>query len=202
MVWTWWIRSPMLRNFLWNLAHPPVINLDLIQMAVKVIPQLWCVVKMLLAAVPGQPTLNCFHFSFWLHLPSVTEPMHCFLHCSYLSLGPQQVVTPDRLDFGSCGPWCWSCCFPFSESMFSFIYVNVSMQAVCHKSQCTNLHLPQSPTHGCVRRRGNVWWLLLHCLRLHFQDLGLPRENGENSFPSAGVAGLLKTSLKCQRMYL
>lgn len=146
-------------------------------------PSEWCVVDMLVAAVPGQPTLNYFCFSFWLQLPSGTEPMHCFPHCSYLSLGCQQVVAV-RIDFGSCSPWCWSRCFPFSEGIFSFMYVNLNVQAVCHKSQCTSFHLPQRPTHGCVSRRSNVWWLLLHCLRLHFQDLGLPQEIDGNSFPS------------------
>lgn len=97
MVWTWWIRSPVTSMLLWStqvwdLTHPLWWNLDLTVLAVTLIPQLWCVVQMLAAAVARPPILKYFCISFWkLQLPSVTNTMHCFLQCSYVSLGCQQV---------------------------------------------------------------------------------------------------------------
>lgn len=54
-------------------------------------------------------------------------------------------------------------------------------------------------TYTWVHQQKEQCLMDLHCLRWHFQDLGLQGETDGNSFPLAGVAGLLKTSLKCQR---
>lgn len=200
MIWTWWMRSSALRNFLWNLTHLPVINLDPDGSQAQP-PAVMCGED---AGCCSAWATNSYLFPlFLLVAASSSDWAHALLSPRQLpESGCQQVVTADRLDFGSCSPWCWSCCFPFSEGIFRFMYVNLNMQAVCYKAQCTSFHLPQRPTRGCISRRSNVWWLLLHCLRLHCQDLGLPWENGGNPFALARVAGLFKTSLKCQRMYL
>lgn len=154
----------------------------------------------MIAAVAGQTILEYFYFSFWLQHPAATDTMHCFLQCSYLSLGCRQVgrwLLIDQI-------WVLVAIAvghvaSVSASAFkSFFLFNVSlnMQAVCHESPFT------TKTYTLVWQEWDTCQMALRCVRLHFQDLGLSQENGGNSIPLAGAAGPLKTSLKCLRAYL
>lgn len=152
------------------------------------------------AAVAGQPILKYFYFSFWLQRPSATDTMHCFLHCSYLSIGCwqvgrwllwDQILVLVTIAVGHIA----SLLARAFKSVFLF-NVTLNKQAVCHESLFT------TKTYTLVWQERDTCPMALCCLRLHFQDLGLSKENGGNFIPLAGAAGPLKTALKCLRVYL